>query len=360
MDKKEVVLSAEQLATMMADAVKAAVTPLQEKIEAGFNRKDIHGDQVAPELKDLKGVEKAAAWLKALAKGDFATVKALSEGVGADGGFTVPTEFRALVVEKLIKSSVIRPNATTIPMSRNKLEVPVEGAAVTASWKAENAALSEANPTYAQVVLDTNKLTGLSKMSRELLSDSAISLVNYVAERFARAFQIEEDKAFMTGSGTGEPKGIRQETITSTAQAGANLVADDVVKLFYSLPSQYRKNASWLMHNDVIRLVRLLKDTQGRYLWTDGFNDAPATILGRPVLEQNDIPTNLGAGTNESEIFLGDLSYYLVGDRQSMEVESSTEAGTAFENHQLWLKVIERVDGRLALTDAFRKLTAVK
>ena len=92
----------------------------------------------------------------------------------------------------------------------------------------------------------------------------------------------------------------------------------------------------------------------------DGLNDAPATILGRPVLEQNDIPTNLGAGTDESEVFLGDLSYYLIGDRQSMETETSTEAGDAFVNHQLWMKVVERLDGQLSQTEAFHLLTGVK
>ena len=358
MDKKDLQITEEGLAKLVAEATAKAVEPLKAELEA-FSRKAINAD-VPADIKNLTGVAKCAKFFQALAAGEMATVKALSEGTGADGGFLVPTEFRAIVVEKLVKTSVIRPNATVIPMGRNKLEIPVEGAAVTASWTAENAAASESNPTLGQVVLDTNKLTGLAKTSRELLADSAINVVNYVAAQFAKAFQVEEDKAFTTGSGSGRPKGINQYTITSTAQAGASLVADDLVKLFYSLPVQYRSRASWILHNSIISKVRQLKDTNGRYLWTDGFNEAPATILGRPVLEQNDLPTNLGAGSDESEIYFGDVSYYLIGDRQTLEVEQSTQAGDAFEKHQLWLKVIERVDGQLSTADAFRKLTAVK
>lgn len=164
----------------------------------------------------------------------------------------------------------------------------------------------------------------------------------------------------MTGTGTGEPKGIRQYTVSSTGQAGANLAADDVIKLYYSLPSQYRSTVTWVMHNNIIRLVRLLKDSNNRFLWSDGLSEAPATILGRPVVEQNDIPTNLGVGSDESEIWFSDLSYYLIGDRQEITIESTTEGAGTFENHQVAVKVIERVDGQLGLTDMFVKLTGVK
>jgi HK97 family phage major capsid protein len=83
----------------------------------------------------------------------------------------------------------------------------------------------------------------------------------------------------------------------------------------------------------VIASIRLLKDSNGRYVWTDGFADAAPTLLGRPVIEQNDIRTNLGAGTNASEIYFGDLSYYLIGDRQEIGVETTTVNAGAFEDH---------------------------
>lgn len=354
-DKKELTLSVEELTGIVDEAVSKRVGEMSDK----FERKAPVAD-VPVAKQELVGIEKAAAWLRALGTGDLATVKQLSEGVGADGGFIVPTEFRAIVVEKLIKESVMRPFATAIPMGSDTLEVPAEGAAVTAVWTAENVALTESNPTFGQIVLTANKLTGLAKMSRELLADTPINLVNYVAGRFARAFQIEEDKAFMTGSGAGQPTGLRTYGITNVPQAGASLVADDITGLFYALPSQYRRNAVWIMHNDVIKLVRQLKDLDGRYLWTDGFGVTPNTLMGRPVLEHADIPTNLGAGTDESEIFFGDMSYYLIGERQNMEVESTTTGGDAFVNHQLWLKVIERLDGKLSQTEAFVMLSAVK
>ncbi len=319
-------------------------------------KEDPNGDK----LQEVSKEERVKQFMRAVVDGDHQSAKALSEGTAADGGYLVPTDFRLAVQTKRDLVSVIRPRATVFPMGTDKMTVPTDGSSVTLYWKAENTILTESNPTFGGVTLDTNKLTGLSKMSRELFADSAINLMDFLANIYGRAFAKEEDKKFMTGSGTGEPKGLRTYAITSIAQAAATHAADDVLKLYYALPSQYRANATWILNNGTTQVVRLLKDTTGKYIWADGFNNAPATLLGRPVIEQPDIPSNLGAGTNESEIYFGDLSYYLIGDRQEMTIESTTQGAGAFEYHQVAVKAIERVDGQLGLTDGFVKMTAVK
>jgi HK97 family phage major capsid protein len=355
------VLSMDEFQDLLDQHVQKSIREMgldkTDRKHAIFPTKD---DPDGKDLENLSKEERVAKFLTAVVADDKVTAKALSEGTSADGGYLVPTEFRNTIIEKLKKASVIRQRATVIPMRRDKMDVPSEGNDVSVYWTAENAALTESNPTFGTLQLNTNKLTGLSKMSRELFEDSSVNLVDYIAGIFANKFAREEDTVFMAGDGTGKPKGIRTYTITSVAQAGASLVGDDVVKLFYALPSQYRDGATWMIHNSIQQAIRLLKDSNGRYIWTDGFADAAPTLLGRPVVEQNDIPTNLGAGTNESEIFFGDLSYYLIGDREEIGVETTTTGAGAFENHQVAFKTWERIDGQLGLTDAFRKMTAVK
>lgn len=354
-------LTMDEFETKLGDVLELKIRELGlDKVDRKHGIFPSKDDPNGDDLQGLTKEEKVKKFLKAIIDNDSVTAKALSEGTSADGGYLVPNEFKAAIIEKRDLAAVIRPRATVFPMSRDKMDVPSEGNAVTLYWTAENAGLTESNPTFGNTTLNTNKLTGLSKMSRELFGDSGVNLMDFLAGLYGRKFALEEDKKFMTGTGTGEPKGLRQYTVGNIAQAGANLTADDVIKLFYQLGSQYRSLSTWIMHNSIIRLVRLLKDSQGRYLWTDGLNDAPATIMGRPVVEQNDIPTNLGAGTNESEIWFGDLAYYLIGDRQEMTIESTTEGAGTFENHQVAVKVIERIDGQLGLTDPVVKLTAVK
>ena len=74
-------------------------------------------------------------------------------------------------------------------------------------------------------------------------------------------------------------------------------------------------------------------------------------ILGRPYSIQDDLP--------DSVIFFGDLSHYLWFDREQMIIESTSTGGNTFAKHQVAVKVIERCDGKLGITEAFVKATGV-
>lgn len=276
------------------------------------------------------------------------------------GGFLVPDEFRALVIQELEKAPVIRNLVTVFPISV-KEELPKVTAKPVASWGAEGIDISQSDPTFGNLLLSTNQLSVFTPMSRKLASNARIDIVGLITTLFAEAFGKAEDAAFIDGDGTGKPLGIRNSSpaVTSIAQAAANLVADDLISLFYLVPIQYRRDATWVIHNTIIELVRKLKDLDGRYLWTDGLGAAPNTILGRPVIESNDIPITLGAGA-DSEIWLGNWRHYFVGDNETMSVESTTVGGDAFRKHQLWIKAWEEIDGRVALQEAFRFLSGVK
>jgi HK97 family phage major capsid protein len=355
-------LTMEQFQEQLTAAVEKTVRDMGlDKIDAKHGMFPTKDDPEGDTLKDLTKEQRIMKFFSAMVNNDYSTVKALSEGTAADGGYMVPTEFRNTMIQRLTKISKIRPRAQVIPMGSDKLDVPVEGNAVNVYWTPENTALTESNPTFGMMTLNTNKLTGLSKLSRELFADSRISMIDYINKVFTKAINKEEELVFMAGDGVGKPKGIRTYMITSAAQAGANIAADDIKTLYYDVPSEYREGAVFLLHGDIIEKLDKLKDTTGRYLWNDGItNGGAATLMGKPVLEMPDIPTNLGAGTNESEIYFGNLETYLIGDREEIGVDTTTVGAGAFENHQVAFKIWERIDGQLGLTDAWRKLTAVK
>lgn len=315
-------------------------------------------EQGDPEAKAIVG-----KFFAAMGDGDKEVMKDLSEGVDANGGYLVPTEFRNQLVEKLYKGAYIRRYATVIPMGSDKMEVPVEANTVSVNWTTELATITQSDPTFGTVTLAANMLAGISRQSRQLLQDAAINeaVQDLLIRIFARALGLAEDTAFMVGTGTGQPKGIRTYTISQTvAQAGANLTDSDISNLIYTLPRQYRENAVFIMRDSVAKLVSNLRSTDGRKLHDSIDNRENPTLNGYPVVIQDDIPANLGAGTNESEIYFGDLSFYYIGDRQQVFSEVSTQEGTSFEKHRAAVKVGERLDGQLTLTDAFAKMTAVK
>jgi HK97 family phage major capsid protein len=291
------------------------------------------------------------------------TKKDLSEAVDAEGGYLVPTEFRTQLVEKMYADPSIRRYATVIPMAREKMDLPVEGDSVSVNWTPELSTILQSDPTFALVELAVNMLAGISRMSRQLLQDSALNegVQELIVRMFARVLREAEDTAFMVGTGSGQPKGIRTYTISQTvAQAGANLADTDLDNLVYTLPRQYRRRAVWIMRDDRRKLISAMRSTDGKKLHPEIDDEENPRLKNRPVLIQDDIPGNLGAGTNESEIYFGAIEYYYVGDREQMFVEVSTQEGQSFEKHRAAIKVGQRLDGKLTLTEALAKMTAVK
>ena len=294
----------------------------------------------------------------------------LSIGSSGSGGYLVPTEFRAEVIIYLSKMPVMRNIVSVIPIG-GKMDVPTVTGKPGLLWPGENTTgAGSAQPSFGQVPLSSKLGLALVPMSRQLFEHAGVDIVQLITKLFAEAFGLGEDAVICNGSGTGQPTGFRGNAaadgsvVTAVAQAGASLVGDDIIALYYAVPSQYRQNpkSAWLIPDSVTAKIRSLKDKQDRYLWADGFADAPARILGRPVLEQSNIPTNLGSGSPAvaSEIWFGDWSFYYLGDAEQMGVETTTEGNGAFEKHQIQVKAFEEIDGQLAVSDAVRYLTGVK
>lgn len=352
-------MTMEQFAEFGTELVKNIVNQLgMDKID----RKHL----AVPGMTDLdvdkmNGKQKMAALVRAAIGRDDVKAKALSEGTDSAGGYLVPTEFKAEVVKGLEKPGMIRSLVRVFPVGSDVGEMPTVAGNVTVQWGTENTAITASDPTFGTLTWNINRLDGLNKSSRELFADSAINLGDLLVLLFTEAFAREERNVFITGNGSGKPTGLQNASgLTAYAQAGASLVGDDIVDMYHSLPSQYRMNAVWFMHDDVKALVSKLKDDQNRYLLTDLSQGEPPRLKGRPVIENEYIPTNLGGGGDESLIFFGDPMWYYLFDREMMGVETTTEGGDAFAAHQAWVKVFERFDGKLSLGESFVKGTGIK
>lgn len=291
--------------------------------------------------------EKVGEFFKALVQGNKKVVKALAEGVDANGGYLVPDEFSASIVDWAQDKPVMRRFATVWPMKEKVLNIPALAADVAVYWGSENTSISTTSADFGEVQLSVNKLNAIIYLSTELFEDSEIDLSSYLTGRFAQAVFREEDRKFMTGSGTGEPKGLSAYTISSVDKLSLG-TADDFITAYWRTPQQFRENGVWIMDNLSIEKASALKDTNGQYLLIRPVDGKLPTLMGRPVLEQND------AGKT---VYFGDPKFYYIGDRRKMSVKTTTEGAGTFEKDQVALKVTERVDGKLALTRAFRKIS---
>ena len=283
---------------------------------------------------------------------------AYSSVVPAEGGFLVPETLRSQLLQIALETSVVRSRATVVPMEAPRVPFPMIDTTTNAGsvfggmigyWGEESAALVESNPKFGRANLDAKKLTGFAAVPNELLSDSLISFAALIESLWPQALAFFEDVAFMVGSGVGEPLGFIGNPAAAVVakevgQPAATLVLENIVKMYSRmLPSSLNK-AIWVVSPDVLPelfTMALSVGTGGGPIFlTNAVGPAPVTIFGRPVVVSEKAKT-LGA---QGDIAFVDLSYYLVGDRQTMSASSSMDY--RFGNDQTAFRIIQRVDGR--------------
>lgn len=355
-DDNDVKAAAKELSGSIITMVKELVADAQAK-NTPTNRPGAGDPNEADEdVKAMSKEERLSAFVKALYNKDVNEVnrltfnerkKALAEGNDTDGGHLVPDEFRATLIEHVLQTKSFRTYATVIPMTGKYLELPKLTSDVKVYWGTENTAIATTTADFGNVVLTPFRLNAIIYTSRELFDDSAISIFDILRRRFTARVADEETKVFLTGNGTTQPKGISQETLRSVS-AGSALTPDHITKAYYRLPEGYRASATWIINSRVMEHLENSKDDNGQYLYPS-LQGEVKTLKGRPILVTDYQPS--------STIIFGDLSFYLIGDRQQVTMDVTTEAGSAWEKYQVGLRLIERVDGELSLTQPVVSIT---
>jgi len=299
---------------------------------------------------------KAAFWKAMKNKNSFDVQNALQVGTDSEGGYLVPDEFERTLVEALQEENIFRQLATIITTSSGDRKIPVVATKGTASWVDEEGAIPESDDAFGQVSIGAYKLATMIKVSEELLNDSVFNLEQYIAKEFGRRIGAKEEEAFFVGDGTGKPTGIFNTTggagVGITTASASAITIDEIMDLFYSLKSPYRKNAVFVTNDATVKSIRKLKDGNGQYLWQPSVTAGqPDTILNRPLKTSAYVPAIAAAAKT---IAFGDFSYYWVADRQGRAFQRLNELYAA--TGQVGFKATQRVDGKLILAEAVKVL----
>ena len=285
-----------------------------------------------------------------------AVTNALQVGTDSEGGYLVPDEYERTLVEALEEENIFRQMAKVIKTSSGDRKIPVVASKGTASWIDEEGAYPESDDSFGQVSIGAYKLGTMIKVSEELLNDSVFDLQSYISREFARRIGAREEEAFFNGDGKGKPLGVLAATGGAetgvTAASATAVTADELMDLYYSLKSPYRKKSMWVLNDSTIKAIRKLKDNNGQYLWQPSLAaGTPDMILGRPIKTSAYMPAmDAGAKT----IAFGDFSYYWIADRQGRSFKRLNELFAA--TGQVGFLATQRVDGKLILAEAVKVL----
>jgi len=286
----------------------------------------------------------------------------LNEGVPSAGGFLVQTDFSAELLKAVYATGVLPGKTSKRPIGANANGMKINAidetsradgsrqGGVQAYWTSEAGALTSSKPTFRQIELTLNKLTGLYYATDEELKD-APNLEANVTEFFSEEFGFKLDDAIVRGSGAGQPLGFLAHAGTvsvakEAGQAGATIKAENVQKMFARMLARSLGNAEWYINQACWPQLFQLAQVVGVggvpiFLPPGGLSAAPfGTLLGRPItpIEQCSALGTVG------DIMLADLSQYIMIEKGGLEAASSMHV--QFLTDEMTFRFILRTDGQ--------------
>lgn len=277
----------------------------------------------------------------------------------ASAGVLIPEQFASEIRQVSLPQAIVRPRATVIPMSGLRAIMPYVDetthsgslfGGMTFSWTPESGTISPTEAKFGRVALEAAKLTGLARVPNELWND-APALSGWLMRSLPAGIGFTEDLAFITGTGVGQPLGVQNTANTAlitvakeTGQAANTILTENILNMYARLLPQSIDNSVWLANPGTfpqLMGLTIAVGTGGAPVSLVDIHASPTmTLLGRPLILTEKVPALSSAG----DIGLYDFSFYLIGDRQAVSLESSTES--RFANDETELRAILRVDGR--------------
>jgi HK97 family phage major capsid protein len=367
-------MTVEELREMVKGIVGEAIEPLKAQQTDRMNQ--ILAAAAEP-LKAENPADKglmAARYIRALAAGkgdparaakyaeqvwrDEKLAKALNESTLSEGGALVPTEYSAEVIELLTGRAVVRSlGATVVPMNSGSLTIPKLTGGATAAYVGEGNNATKSQQTTGQLQLSAKKLMALVPVSNDLLRDASGRADTIVRDDTVSAMALREDLAFIRGDGTqNAPKGMRHwapathvfdSTGTTLAQVTADLAK--MVNLLESADVRFLR-PGWILTPRSKWFLWQLLDSNGNPVFREEISQGK--LLTFPFKTTTQVPNNLGASSNASEVTLADFADMIIGENTDLIIDVSTEAAyfdgsavvAAFSRDETVMRAIARHD----------------
>lgn len=262
--------------------------------------------------------------------------KSMTTAVAADGGYLVDPQTSDTIGAVLRSAASVRQIAMVVNVEANSYDVLIDKTDMGSGWATETGAMVETTtPQIERISIPLYELSAMPKASQRLLDDSAFDIEGWLAGRIASKFTRAEAAAFISGDGVDKPTGFLTHTkVANTAWTWGSLgyvatgadgdfvratAADSIVDLVYALSAEYRAGATFVMNSKTAGAVRKMKDSDGRFLWTDSLSAGePARLMGYPVLLAEDMPD---IAKSSYAIAFGDFSAgYTIAERPDLRI----------------------------------------
>ena len=358
------IVARQDAADQMLGALRSDVEEVKGRLDRAARqaRPALGGSaQVSPELKGF-----VEGYLR---MGQTGELKSVTGAVPGDGGFAVPREIDAMIAAQMKTISPIRSVAQVVQTGTAGYRKLVTNSTANSGWVSEGAARPETlTSKFMEIVPPMGELYANPSASQAMLDDAGFDLEAWLADEIATEFARAEGAAFINGSGTNQPKGFLQQPTALTTDAvrafgtlqhtvTANATGFDttpelkLIDLVHSLRAAHRQGAVFVMNTKTLATVRKFKAADGSFLWQPGiFENAPARLLGYPVIEAEDMPD---VAANALPIAFGNFrNGYIIAERKTTSILRDPYTNKPYVNFY----ATKRIGGQVLDSDAIKLL----
>lgn len=251
-----------------------------------------------------------------------------------DVGAVIPTTVLNQIVQQLESTGMILALVTRTAY-KGGVAIPVSSVKPVATWVAEGAGSEKQKKTAAKdgmVTFAYHKLRCAVAVSLEVdnmaMSAFETLLINNIVEAMTKALE----QAIISGSGTGQPKGITKETpATGQAIETAKLTYEDICKVEGALPQAYEAGAVWCMSKSTFMGFIGMVDQQGQPIARVNYGMAgkpERVLLGRPVVCCDYLNSFAAASAGEVVAFVFNFKDYVLNTNYAMGVKKYEDNDT--------------------------------
>ena len=358
------IVARQDAADQMLGALRSDVEEVKGRLDRAARQARPTLDGSAPVSPELKGFVDGYLRL-----GRTSELKSVTGAVAGDGGFAVPREIDAMIAAQLKTISPIRSVAQVVQTSTAGYRKLVTNSTANSGWVSETGARPETlTSKFMEIVPPMGELYANPSASQAMLDDAGFDLEAWLADEIATEFARAEGTAFINGSGTNQPKGFLQQPTALTADAvrvfgtlqhvvTGNASGFDtapelkLIDLVHSLRAAHRQGAVFIMNTKTLATVRKFKAADGSFLWQPGiFENAPARLLGYPVIEAEDMPD---VAANALPIAFGNFrNGYIIAERKTTSILRDPYTNKPYVNFY----ATKRIGGQVLDSDAIKLL----
>jgi HK97 family phage major capsid protein len=288
------------------------------------------------------------------------------ENSDPDGGALIPPDFTTQIWERIYQQESILPRTQGYTISGNTMSIPanaetsrVDGSrwgGVLGYWEGEAQQLQGSRPKFRNLQLRAKKLTVMTFVTNELLTDSATALEQYLGRVAPQEIEFKVLDGLVNGNGAGIPLGILNDPAfisVSTSSASKTITYTDVMNVYNTMWAPSRSRAVWCYNQEIEPQLWQMALTVGSTstpvfappgtgfgLYGAASTSPYGTLYGRPIIPLEQCP---GLGV-VGDLFLVDWSQYISITKGS--IMSAMSIHLKFDFDETVFRWIFRMDGQ--------------